>query len=128
MADIRVQYVFIGKTLSFYQVYTQWTLKSSEGCDLFTNLYRINSFMTLNQIAQRELLNQMANWLNLKTKTKNKKSKLISNSSNLHFKTILILLNHNRVCPFKQIKNFTQAFFLLRNIELCTPNVLIILK
>ena len=41
----------LGKTLSFYQVYTKWTLQSSEGCDLFTNSYRINSFMTLYPVA-----------------------------------------------------------------------------
>lgn len=93
----------IGKTLSFYQVCTKWTLQSSEGCDLFANLYKINSFMALNQIAPKGIVEPNGKLIKLLK---------ISNSSYLHFKMTLILLNHNRIYIFKQIKTSPQLFSL----------------
>lgn len=80
----------LGKILSFYQMCTKWTLQSSEGYDLSTNSYSINTFMTLNPIAPEGIVKPNSKMIKLKKKA-------ISKSSNLHFKMTLILLNHNRV-------------------------------
>lgn len=86
---------------------TKWTLQSSEGYDLFTDSYGINSFMTLNQIAPKGIVEPNSKLIKLK-----EKKKAISNSSNLHFKMTLILLNHSEVYIFKQIQTSPKLSFL----------------
>lgn len=59
---------------------TKWTLQSSEGYDLFTDLCGINSFMTLNQIAPEGIVEPNSKLIKLKKKKKKQYPTLVTST------------------------------------------------